>query len=79
MTYPKQTPPLKRPELIQPHELVDVEHGSADDLLAIRMDLLHGANFNDPAPFNGERDGPGRSACCQRCTLEDAGILPHSD
>lgn len=51
MRLPKQSPPIKRPELIQPHETVDVVHGSVDELVAIRMDLLHGANYNDPAGF----------------------------
>ena len=51
MKLPNQSPPVKRPHFIQPHTCVDVTHGRPDDLLAIRMDLLHGANYNDPAPF----------------------------
>lgn len=51
MRLPKQSPPIKRPDLIHPHEVVDVVHGSVDELVAIRMDLLHGANYNDPAAF----------------------------
>lgn len=45
---PIQAPPVKRPDLIQPHTLVDVEHGTAEDLVSIRSRLTHGANFNDP-------------------------------
>jgi cyanobactin biosynthesis protein (PatB/AcyB/McaB family) len=51
MKLPKQSPPVKRPDLIQPHEAVDVVHGSVEELVNIRMKLLHGANFNAPAAF----------------------------
>ncbi|MEH1872922.1 cyanobactin biosynthesis system PatB/AcyB/McaB family protein [Nostoc sp.] len=51
MKLPKQSPPIKRPDLIQPHEAVDVVHGSVEELVNIRIRLLHGANFNDPAGF----------------------------
>jgi cyanobactin biosynthesis protein (PatB/AcyB/McaB family) len=46
---PKQAPPVRRPELAQPHRTVNVTHGTADQLIAMRMRLMHGANFNDPA------------------------------
>lgn len=49
--FPKQVPPVKRPHFIQPHLAVDTLHGSFEDLVSIRMKLLHGANFNDPAPW----------------------------
>jgi len=48
---PIQAPPVTRPELVQPHQTVDVVHGTADQLVTVRMLLTHGANFNDPAPF----------------------------
>jgi cyanobactin biosynthesis protein (PatB/AcyB/McaB family) len=51
MKLPKQSRPVKRPDLIQPHEAVDVVHGSVTDLVKVRMKLLHGANYNDPAVF----------------------------
>jgi cyanobactin biosynthesis protein (PatB/AcyB/McaB family) len=51
MKLPKQCPPVKRPHFIQTHECVDVIHGRGEDLLHIRMDLMHGANYNDPAQF----------------------------
>lgn len=51
MTFPKQTPPVQRPHFTQPALAVDVENGSIDSLVHIRMDLLHGANYNDPAAF----------------------------
>lgn len=51
MRLPKQSPPVKRPDLIQPHETIDVVHGSIEELFAIRLDLLHGANYNDPPAF----------------------------
>ena len=52
MTLPKQSPPVKRPHFVQTHECVDIIHGRGQDLLSIRMDLMHGANYNDPARFN---------------------------
>jgi cyanobactin biosynthesis protein (PatB/AcyB/McaB family) len=36
---------------MQPAISVDLENGRVEDLVHIRMDLLHGANYNDPAPF----------------------------
>jgi len=51
MKLPKQSPPVKRPHFIQPHQCVDVVHGRGEDLLEITMDLMHGANYNDPAQF----------------------------
>lgn len=30
---------------------MDLENGSPEDLVSIRMDLLHAANYNDPAAF----------------------------
>ena len=51
MTLPKQTPPVKRPHFLQPATCVDVEHGSVESLVSIRMKLLHGANYNDPAAY----------------------------
>jgi cyanobactin biosynthesis protein (PatB/AcyB/McaB family) len=51
MPFPNLSPPVKRPDIIHPHRSVDVIHGSADELLSIRLKLLHGANYNDPAAF----------------------------
>ncbi|NEP57716.1 MAG: cyanobactin biosynthesis system PatB/AcyB/McaB family protein [Symploca sp. SIO2G7] len=51
MRLPKLSPPVKRPHFVQPSAAVDVENGRFEDLVAIRMDLLHGANYNDPAAF----------------------------
>ena len=51
MTLPKQVPPVKRPHFTQPALAVDVVNGRPQDLVAIRMDLLHAANYNDPAAY----------------------------
>ncbi len=51
MRLPILSPPVKRPHFIQPALCVDVENGSPDDLVGIRMDLLHAANYNDPPAF----------------------------
>jgi cyanobactin biosynthesis protein (PatB/AcyB/McaB family) len=53
MNFAQQlAPPIKRPHLIQPHQGIDLIHGRVKDLLKVRMALLHGANYNDPAPFD---------------------------
>lgn len=51
MKFPRLSPPVKRPHFVEPALAVDVEHGRIEDLVGIRMDLLHGANYNDPAAF----------------------------
>lgn len=56
MRLPKQSAPLKHPDLIQPHWSVEVTHGSIHDLMGIRIDLLHGANYNNPAVFRSAAD-----------------------
>jgi len=68
MKMPKQVPPVQRPELIQPHRTVDVHHGSAADLVRIRMKLLLGANYNDPPVFQAWRvANAGQGGCGGRC------------
>ncbi len=52
MRLPKQSPPVQRPDIIYPHRAVDVVNGRVEDLVHIRMDLLHGANYNDPPAFD---------------------------
>jgi cyanobactin biosynthesis protein (PatB/AcyB/McaB family) len=51
MRLPKQVAPVKRPHFIQPYGAVDLIHGRGEDLISIRMDIMHGANYNDPAPY----------------------------
>lgn len=51
MKLPNLSAPVKRPELIHPHRSVDVVNGRSEDLVDIRIDLMHGANYNDPAAF----------------------------
>ena len=48
MRLPIQAKPVNRPELIQPHTTVDVEHSDGERLVSIRSRLTHGANYNDP-------------------------------
>jgi len=45
---PRQSAPVRRPDIIPPHEGVEVVYGAAADLVRFRMYLIHGANFNDP-------------------------------
>jgi cyanobactin biosynthesis protein (PatB/AcyB/McaB family) len=49
---PPQAEPVRRPQVLPPHETVDVEHGTAEQLVDMRMELMHGANYNDPAPWS---------------------------
>jgi cyanobactin biosynthesis protein (PatB/AcyB/McaB family) len=49
--HPAQVPPVRRPELVHPHQVVDVVHGTVEELIARRVRLMHGANFNDPQRF----------------------------
>ena len=51
MYEPPQNPPVQRPYLYRPHEVLELEHGGPNELIATRMALLHGANFNDPHYF----------------------------
>lgn len=52
MRLPKQSAPVRRPELVVPHRMVDVVHGTPEQLIAMRMRLMHGANYNDPQAFS---------------------------
>jgi cyanobactin biosynthesis protein (PatB/AcyB/McaB family) len=63
MRLPKLSPPVKRPDIIYPHRSVDVIHGRVEDLVSIRMDLLHGANYNDPAAFQNRSYQQIKSSC----------------
>lgn len=51
MKLPNLSAPVKRPELIHPHRSVDVVNGQSEELVNIRIHLMHGANYNDPAAF----------------------------
>jgi cyanobactin biosynthesis protein (PatB/AcyB/McaB family) len=62
-TSPRQSPPIKRPDLLQPADFVNLKYGELDDgghpttesqqaLIDLRVGLLHGANYNDPAAFS---------------------------
>lgn len=45
---PPQHPPVKRPDVIYPHRAVDCDHGDDHAVIKVRLDLMHGANYNDP-------------------------------
>jgi cyanobactin biosynthesis protein (PatB/AcyB/McaB family) len=51
MRLPKQTAPVIRPDVLQPHLTLDIQNASATRLLEIKFDLLHGANYNAPMKF----------------------------
>ncbi|BAZ84287.1 cyanobactin biosynthesis system PatB/AcyB/McaB family protein [Dolichospermum compactum] len=47
----------------------DVIHGRIEDLVSIRMDLLHGANYNDPAAFQNRSYQQIKSSCSYGCHI----------
>lgn len=53
MRLPPQNLPINRFYLYQPHDVVNAQigYGSPEAQLNIRIDLLHGANHNDPAKY----------------------------
>jgi cyanobactin biosynthesis protein (PatB/AcyB/McaB family) len=53
--------------IVDPSTCVDLVHGTLDNIIETALTLVHGANYNDPAPF----ESPGaeqvmRSAFTQR-------------
>lgn len=52
---PTQAAPVSRPHARQPHEAVDVVRGDLLRLVAVRMELMHGADHNDPGPWSPAR------------------------
>jgi cyanobactin biosynthesis protein (PatB/AcyB/McaB family) len=48
---PLQAPPVSRPDLIQPWRTVNISEGTLQDLVSVYMHLTHGANYDDPAPW----------------------------
>lgn len=46
---PPQVTPVKRPFRVQPHETVDLSDD--DELVSLRLHLIHSANYNDPAVY----------------------------
>jgi cyanobactin biosynthesis protein (PatB/AcyB/McaB family) len=51
MLLPKQAPPIRRPAIVEPHLVLEVDKGPPQQLLRARLLLMHGANYNDPAPY----------------------------
>ncbi|NEP51793.1 MAG: cyanobactin biosynthesis system PatB/AcyB/McaB family protein [Moorea sp. SIO3C2] len=55
MKLPKQSVPVKRPDLIDPSTTVDlqilIDAGAVDELRNLKFYLLHGANYNNPMRF----------------------------
>jgi cyanobactin biosynthesis protein (PatB/AcyB/McaB family) len=43
--------PVKRPHFVDPSTCVDLLHGRLEDRFSMGLKLVHGANYNDPAPF----------------------------
>jgi cyanobactin biosynthesis protein (PatB/AcyB/McaB family) len=39
---------VTRPDIVRPADAVDTVNGSEESVIAIKLDLMLGANFNDP-------------------------------
>lgn len=50
---PPQVAPVRRPELVQPHEIMDLQHGTDGELMIRLMSVIHGCNLNDPPRLDG--------------------------
>lgn len=48
---PPQVRPVQRPHRTAPHTTIDVVDGALGELLRSRLELMHGANHNDPGPW----------------------------
>lgn len=51
MSLPKQSMPVKRPDLVDPSSCVDYLNGTDKENIRMIIALIHGANYNDPAAF----------------------------
>jgi len=51
MKIPIQSAPVIRTNLIKPHTVVDLNYASTEQLWELELDLLNGANYNDPMRF----------------------------
>lgn len=51
--FPIQSPPVTRPHLVQPWTTVNVTEGTIEELVSVYMHLTHGANYDDPSPWQG--------------------------
>ena len=49
--FPVQSPPVRRPDVMMPSTTVDVSSGSVAELIEVYMHLTHGANYDDPSPW----------------------------
>ncbi|MEW9555372.1 hypothetical protein [Nonomuraea sp. NPDC050783] len=51
MSFPIQAPPVRRPELVQPHTVLGIEGDSPGDHARRQALLRYGANYNDPPAY----------------------------
>lgn len=49
---PLQVDSINRKDIIQPYSCIDLIKGNRRDHINLYLDLLHGANYNDPQPFS---------------------------
>jgi cyanobactin biosynthesis protein (PatB/AcyB/McaB family) len=51
MTLPILAKPVTRPHFVDPSTCIDLEHGEKNDIRLAWLELVFGANYNDPASF----------------------------
>ena len=64
--YPILSKPVTRPHSVEPSTCVDVMYGTRDQLISVAIALRHGANYNDPAPFQSPQYQQVTSSACAR-------------
>lgn len=50
---PPQVAPVRRPDLVQPHTVLDLKHGDDEELMMRLISVVHACNFNDPPRLDG--------------------------
>ncbi|MBU7586457.1 MAG: hypothetical protein KAF91_26935 [Nostoc sp. TH1S01] len=51
MKIPIQSLPVIRTDLIKPNTVADLIHAPKEQFLELELNLLHGADYNDPMKF----------------------------
>ena len=48
---PVQSPPVRRPELVDPSSVLELDESHVLASIRTRLEIMHGANYNDPSPY----------------------------
>jgi cyanobactin biosynthesis protein (PatB/AcyB/McaB family) len=66
MALPILAKPVTRPHFVDPSTCIDLEHGGENDIKHVWLELVFGANYNDPAPFRYPGYGQVMSSAVRR-------------